>query len=96
MIYTKIKTGDKIENIPADNLEFFCICPECAKETAAPLFELIESGFDASDSVLCDECQEKANAYRERLSTMDINYGIMPMDKLREAFQLLIPYERMK
>jgi len=96
MVYTKIKTGNKIEEVPAYNLNFFCKCPECGKETETPLFELIESGFDTSDSVWCDECQKKANAYRKRLSTMDINYDIMPMNKLEEAFKLLLPYERMK
>ena len=93
MIYTKIKTGKKLVEIPADELDFFCKCPICGEETAVPLFEFMEGGdFDTDCSVYCDKCSNETKNYKKKLSEMQIDYNSMPLDKLKELFELIAPY----
>lgn len=94
MIYTKIKTSDnEIIKLSVDDLDFFCKCPECGKETAVPFLELMDGGnFDTDCKVYCDECSEKAKEYRNKLKNLKADYSHMPLDKLKELYELIFPY----
>ena len=57
MVYAKI--GRKKYNL--SDLNYFCTCPSCGKETEIPeVFELIgDSDFCIEDDVYCEVCSER-------------------------------------
>ena len=95
MIYTKIKTSNnETIKLPVDELDFFCKCPECGKEVKVPFLELIGGGnFDTDCKVYCDECSEKAKEYRNKLKKLKADYSHMPLDKLKELYELVSFYD---
>ncbi len=95
MIYAKIRTGNKLLEVPADELNFFCKCPICGEETEVPLFEFMDNGdFDVYCDVYCDKCSNETGNYRKKLSEMHLDYRTMPLDKLKEFFELIAPYSK--
>ncbi|MDE5946529.1 MAG: hypothetical protein K2G63_04385 [Oscillospiraceae bacterium] len=97
MNYIKINDNGAIKEIPLDEIETFCKCPECGKEVKTDLYELCgmveetgEMPFDIA--VWCDECHDEAQTYRRQLRHMSEAYSRMPLEKLREVYNIISPY----
>lgn len=77
MVYTKI--GRKKFNLV--DLNYFCYCPRCGKETAVPeIFELVgDSDFCITDDVYCEECSEYFRTTRNFVSE-NIDEALHKMD----------------
>lgn len=67
MIYTKIKTENSKEIcINADELNYFCKCPRCGRETRFPL-DLLDGEDMFECAVYCDQCEKILSKQRKNI-----------------------------